>query len=496
MFVSREGIIAFLMAVIPPGRASRLDERRDVAGRDLGSLEQRALVHARYPALLFERAASHEHPLDVLRLAVEHDLVDRAEQGSEVERALFDHDKVGLLASGQRADLVLHVQRLGAAQGGRAKHLGHGGRLVGVERRGALEADRGAHVVERVGSVVGAAIEPEADAEPGLLDVRIAHDARGEPHVAERLVGHRSVEGLEGLNVAVAQVDAVGGVQVTAEGECAGSLQHSQRILVHLADVLEQVDVELDAERLGDRRHVFDVGREEGSGVSGDLERSERVVIDELLLGRDDVRAVALGAEHREHEPHLRVVESAQVAAHEAGIERVRPVDRRGHARIDQACGAETHTGIGIGLAERAGVEREHAAVEPAIEVGIGCASADERLPEMVVGIDEAGHDDHPPAVDHVHPRRCREVNLHSRNLVADDEDVGVLELSEDAPVSEVRIHREHERGVLNQIAASSDGRGLLARVESSTISRRHDADNQSQAYPDVRASHVRTLLL
>src|SRR5262249_26740664 len=91
---------------------------------------------------------------------------------------------------------------------------------------GALEANRGAHVVERVGSVVGAAIKPEADAEPGLLNVRIAHDARGEPHVAERLVGHRSVEGFEGLDVAVAQRDAVGGGQGTAPGERTGSLQH------------------------------------------------------------------------------------------------------------------------------------------------------------------------------------------------------------------------------------------------------------------------------
>src|SRR5262245_33759533 len=56
----------------------------------------------------------------------------------------------------------------------------------------------------------------------------------------------------------------------------------------------------------------------------------------------------SLGAEHRKHEPHRRVGESAQVATHEAGIERVRKVDCRGHARIDQACGAETHTGIGI----------------------------------------------------------------------------------------------------------------------------------------------------
>src|SRR5262245_2737121 len=94
------------------------------------------------------------------------------------------------------------------------------------------------------------------------------------------------------LMFAVAQVDAVGGVQVTAQGERTGSLQHSQRIFVHLTDVLEQVDMELDPERLGDRRHVFDVGREGRSGVSGDLERSERVIIDELLLGRDDVRAV------------------------------------------------------------------------------------------------------------------------------------------------------------------------------------------------------------
>jgi hypothetical protein len=89
-------------------------------------------------------------------------------------------------------------------------------------------------------------------------------------------------------------------------------------------------------------------------------------------------------------------------------------------------------------------------------------------------------------------PDGARELNPHSRNLVADDQNVAILELSEDAPVSEVRIHREHERGVPNQIATSANGRDRLARVENSTIARRHDGDNQAQAYPDVRVSHVR----
>jgi hypothetical protein len=123
----------------------------------------------------------------------------------------------------------------------------------------------------------------------------------------------------------------------------------------------------------------------------------------------------------------------------------------------------------------------------------ISRAAPDEALPQVIVGIDEAGHDDHPAAVDHVHPRRRREVNPRSRNVVADDEHVGVLERSEDPPGAEVRIHGEYEGGVLNQIAAFFDVRGRLACVEILTIGHSHDADDQCQEDPDVRASHIRT---
>ena len=86
------------------------------------------------------------------------------------------------------------------------------------------------------------------------------------------------------------------------------------------------------------------------------------------------------------------------------------------------------------------------------------------------MGIDEAWHDDHSVPVDHMHPRWRREVHSYRHNLVAHNEHVGVLDLSEDALVSEGRIHREHKRGVPNQIAAC-EVRGRLARVGRLTYS-------------------------
>src|SRR5262249_38400305 len=146
-----------------------------------------------------------------------------------------------------------------------------------------------------------------------------------------------------------------------------------------------------------------------------------------------------------------------------------------------------------VGLAEQRRPERADASPEPDDEVAIGRAPADEGLPEVVVRIDEAGQDDHPAAVDHPHPGHRGSQFPDGRNMGADDEDLSVLELSEHPPVAEVRIHGEYEGGVPNQIAAASDGRGLLARVKISTPARHHDSDDQSQAYPDVYASHVHT---
>ena len=53
----------------------------------------------------------------------------------------------------------------------------------------------------------------------------------------------------------------------------------------------------------------------------------------------------------------------------------------------------------------------------------------------------------------------------HGRNCVLHHEHVGILELSEEAPVSEVRIHREHERGVPLTDAALAGARLRLRPI-------------------------------
>ena len=145
--------------------------------------------------------------------------------------------------------------------------------------------------------------------------------------------------------------------------------------------MFQPVDVELAPERFGDRRRLRNVGGETRGRMRGDLERGERVGIDERLLERDDVGTVARGPEHRERKPQLRIGEAAHVAAYERGAEGRRPVDDRRDTRLDEAGGAEADAGIGVGLAERRRPERERAPAEPAREVFIGRAAPDERLP-------------------------------------------------------------------------------------------------------------------
>ena len=256
---------------------SRQEERRDTVRGGLRVLDDRSHVHAYQMAVRLERAAGDEHVLDILGLAVGDELVDQGHRGGEVERARVDDDDVRLLAWGQRADLALHVEHFGASQGGGAKHLDNGRSAKRVERLGSLESDGDPHVVEHVGGVVGASVEPEADADPGVLDLGVAHDARREPHIAERVVGHGGVEAGDGGDVGVARVDEVGHVKVAAERERAIILEHLELVRRQVGDVLEQVDVKLDPEREGELARDGDVGRGGRVRRGGDLKRRQWV---------------------------------------------------------------------------------------------------------------------------------------------------------------------------------------------------------------------------
>ena len=201
------------------------------------------------------------------------------------------------------------------------------------------------------------------------------------------------------------------------------------------------------------------------------------------LNGRCEVRAVGGEAEHRDRETHLRIDECADIATIHGGLESPYPVVDGCDAGVDEADRVQACGGVHLALGGVGRPDPGGATGEPADDGVIGSAPANDGLHGVLVRVDETGHDDHPAPVDHGCSRRLREVHPHVRNFVAYDEDVGVLELSEDAPVSEARIHGEHERGVPNQIAAS----------ERLTRARSHDPDNQCQHDPDVRASHVCT---
>ena len=229
------------------------------------------------------------------------------------------------------------------------------------------------------------------------------------------------------------------------------------------------------------------MGLEEWDRGGSDLNRRQGVRIDKLLLdradGRRDVRAIEGETEYGERETHLRIDECAYVAANNGGVEPPWPIGDSGDAGIDEAGCGQAYGGINLALGGFGPPDSAGATIEPADDVRIDTAPANEGLQGMIVSVDEPRHDDHPAPVDHGYSRRLREVHPHVRNCVLHNEHVNVLELSEDALVSEARIHGEHERGVPNQIA----------RLRELDIARSHDPDNQCQHDPDVRASHVCT---
>ena len=156
--------------------------------RSLRIPDNRIAIHAGQLPSTFDHLSVDEHPPDVLRLRVQHDLADGVKTWGKVHGARIQNDQVGLLPRGQRTYLVRHVQERRAIDRGHAKNLGHRRGNVGPQGCGPLQADRRAHVVEHVARIIGAAIEPESYLDAGLLEGGHTDDPRCQAHVAEGIV--------------------------------------------------------------------------------------------------------------------------------------------------------------------------------------------------------------------------------------------------------------------------------------------------------------------
>ena len=148
-------------------------------------------------------------------------------------------------------------------------------------------------------------------------------------------------------------------------------------------------------------------------------------------------------------EPQSGIAQRLDVRAHELGRERVREIDRRRHAGRDQIQRAEADAGIHIGLRETEAEQRRYAGREPGVQVCAGAASSNERLPEVVVRVHEAGHDDLAGRI-HDGGAVLRQPLADRHDRVALEEKLGVGDEPELA-LPHTRVHRQNERRISNQ---------------------------------------------
>ena len=140
----------------------------------------------------------------------------RRKRGELCDRCQVHQDQVGALARLQRADQVPHVQGARAQAGGHRQGLrrGQDGGVVA----GALGQERGqAHLLEHIQVVVGGrAVGADAHGQPGLQHLLHRREAGGQLEVRGGVVGHAGTDVPQRLDLAVVDVDAVGGQHLGA----------------------------------------------------------------------------------------------------------------------------------------------------------------------------------------------------------------------------------------------------------------------------------------
>ena len=201
-------------------------------------------------------------------------------------------------------------------------------------------------------------------------------------------------------------------------------------------------DLACGLERLEDH-----VGRARGPGH---IERHQLVFRREVLLAqaRDIVGVLVarrvsplagrgLRTAVGEHRAHARVGKPLDGRVGVLGrVVDVRPVEHAGDARVDRAEGAEEVARIGI-LRRVDGAERLLHHVDVVAERSVGQNVAQDALPHVAVGIDEARHHDGVRGVDHLGIGGA-DVRPHRRDLAAFHQHVGLLE------VADRLVAREH----------------------------------------------------
>ena len=142
---------------------------------------------------------------------------------------------------------------------------------------------------------------------------------------------------------------------------------------------------------------------------------------------------IAVG-EHRAHPGLLQALDAGIGVL--GRILDVRPIQHRGDASVDAAQRAEQVGDVGV-LRHIVRAEFLLDQLDVVQQRAVRQRVAEEALPHVAVGIDEARHHHAFAGVDHLRVRRA-DVRLHRGNLLALDQDVGLLEVADGA------VERKH----------------------------------------------------
>ena len=380
-------------------------------------------------------------------------------------------DAIGGHAGGERSDIVA-PEHLGAAERRDLQGLpgGHRGRAVADSG----EQHRLACLAEQVASIVrGRAVDAEADGHALAAHPRHRGDAGGEPHVRARAMRHPGAGAGKQPDPVLVELDAVGVPDVRPDpaeigGVLGRRLPESFAAIRDVVLVLGEMGVEADAvgpgegggiphqafaDREGRARRHHDPAHRVARGVVPGLDQPAGVGEDRGLVLDQGVGRQAAGTLAEAHRPAGGVEAQADlirrfdavVEAAAVGIE-VEVVARRGAARQHQF-GHRDLRRHPHHLGREPGPDRVER-LQPAEQVGVlrRRHGAGERLEHVVVGVDEAGHQDVAGQVDH------RVGALGQRLRAADRDDPVVLDQHE--PVGDlapVGVHGDDARGVAQE---------------------------------------------
>ena len=455
----------------------------DLRAARAGLPEHRRFVDAGEPAVAKRELSAHEHRPDGHGRRAECELAERVVQWRERERVEVEEHEVGAPPGLDPAETVR------VARGGCSALRRHVPRLVRpepflvvdvpdlVQERGQLH--RRVHVV----AVVRAhAVGAERDVHPGAQELRDRADAGAELQVRDRVVHDRDATAADDLHVRRRHPDAV--LEGDARREEADLVEMlGKRAAVHaparqrLHARLEDMDVDHQIELVGERGGAGEKlvgaalrpGRRRADrdalvrtveafhrqaherlplrplGRLVALEARDERRIDERLVEHDRLVVGAIG----DREPDQRSKPEIAVGANDRvqqlfgePLELVQEVDDARRARAEHLDAADE--GADVHLVRRLRRCREHRIREehPRLEREAVPHAAEPVLIRVAVGVDRAGHDGEPGAVDDL---VALEVLAHADDAAAGHSDVGAGEASRadvDQSVAENELRR------------------------------------------------------